>query len=78
MSGGDKHKTGGSHFNLSRWALDHVALTRYFIKSTQLAQADIIRKYRHNQAIYFDCSEVCHVLRLRLRGFLFGHIHRRD
>lgn len=31
MSGGDKHKIGGSHFNLSRWALDHVALTRYFI-----------------------------------------------
>ena len=24
-------KPGGGHFNLSRWALDHVALTRYFM-----------------------------------------------
>ena len=29
---GPKHKAPqGAHFNLSRWALDHVALTRYFI-----------------------------------------------
>lgn len=31
MSGTGHKKTGGAHFNLSRWALDHVALTRYFI-----------------------------------------------
>ena len=30
MSDGGK-KGGGAHFNLSRWALDHVALTRYFM-----------------------------------------------
>ena len=29
---GPKHKAPqGGHFNLSRWALDHVALTRYFM-----------------------------------------------
>lgn len=32
MSGSEHHqKATGAHFNLSRWALDHVALTRYFM-----------------------------------------------
>lgn len=31
MSGSEHQKTTGAHFNLSRWALDHVALTRYFM-----------------------------------------------
>lgn len=31
MSGAEHKKAAGAHFNLSRWALDHVALTRYFM-----------------------------------------------
>lgn len=31
MSGSEHQKATGAHFNLSRWALDHVALTRYFM-----------------------------------------------
>ncbi|WP_373791044.1 hypothetical protein, partial [Delftia acidovorans] len=31
MSGPKHNAPQGAHFNLSRWALDHVALTRYFI-----------------------------------------------
>ena len=31
MSASGHKPGGGAHFNLSRWALDHVALTRYFM-----------------------------------------------